>query len=244
MKVITTAVIKGGTGKSTTCTALAQCAAKKGYKVLVIDLDPQANTSRFTGAQLTKGAFEWMTGAESAEQCIQHTEQGLAVISASMNLASLETTKGSANLLPNAIKGLKEDFDFVFVDTPPQLGTLTLTAISAADALLIPLETDAGSVFGLDQVDYLADLVKKKKRLSFLGILITRFDPRPKVNKALRDAIQGRAKEQGAEFLGCIRNGIAVREAQALRTSLFEYAKKSNPAKDYQALFEKLISQL
>ncbi len=241
MQIITTAVIKGGTGKTTTAAALAQAAAAAGRKVLAIDLDPQANLSLFIGADQNKGGSYELLRGEDPAQLIQQTAQGIAAISASPNLAAEKTTPGSATRLQEALKPIKESFDYIFIDTPPQIGELTFNALQASTGLLIPLETDNSSLQGLYQITDIAhQMQKRNKDLQIIGVILTRYDSRPKLNRYLQTVIAEKGQEIGAPFLLGIRPGIAIREAQAMRQSLFEYAPKSNPAADYKTLFEML----
>lgn len=241
MKTIAAAIIKGGTGKTTTCAALAQAAAADGKKVLAIDLDPQANFTAFLAADQNRpGSYQLLHGADPAA-LIQRTRQGLDVIAAAPDLATEQTKPASAKRLQEAITPLRESYDLIVIDTPPQMGELTFNALQAADGLIIPLEADTSSLQGLYQIaDIAAQMKKSNPALSILGVIITRFDSRPKINKYLRDSIEQRGQELGAPLIGTIRPGIAVREAQALQESLFSYAPKSNPAADYRAIYEKL----
>ena len=119
MKIFTAAVVKGGTAKTTTCTALSQIAAAAGQRVLAIDLDPQANFSSYIGADPNKpGSYDLLNGAPAALQLIQQTEQGIFAISASRNLGVIKTTPASAMKLQKALEPLKNDFDVCFIDTP------------------------------------------------------------------------------------------------------------------------------
>ena len=128
MRIITAAVIKGGTGKTTTAAALAQAGAAAGKKILAIDLDPQANLSFFIGAkQAAPGCYQLLHGGKP-EDVIQHTEQGIDVITASTDLATEKTAPGSAKRLEKAIEPLKKEYDFIFIDTPPQMGVKPITA--------------------------------------------------------------------------------------------------------------------
>lgn len=239
MQILTTAVIKGGTGKTTTAAALAQAGAAAGKKVLAIDLDPQANLSFFIGADQNRpGSYELLHGTDPA-QLIQDTPQGIAAIAASPDLATERTTPASAKRLQTALEPVKRDFDFIVIDTPPQMGELTFNALQAANGLIIPLETDNSSLQGLYQIaDIAHQMQHSNPALSITGIILTRYDARPKLNRYLRDVIAERAQEIGAPFLMGIRPGIAIREAQAMQQSLFDYAPRSNPAQDYKKLFE------
>ena len=239
MQIITTAIIKGGTGKSTTAAALAQAAAAAGKKVLAIDLDPQANFSFFIGAdQNNGGSYELLHNGDPA-QLIQHTAQGIDAITASPDLATERTAPASAKRLQMAIEPLKKKYDLIIIDTPPQMGELTFNALQAATGLIIPLETDNSSLQGLYQiVDIAHQMQRSNPALSIIGVILTRYDSRPKLNRYLREVIEEKAQEIGAPFLMGIRPGIAIREAQAMQQSLFDYAPRSNPAQDYKTLYE------
>lgn len=239
MKVITAAVIKGGAGKSTTCAALAQAAAADHKRVLAIDLDPQSNLSFFIGAdQTAPGSYDLLHGADPA-QLIQQTQQGIDAIVASPDLAAEKTGPGSAKRLQRALDPIKKKYDFIFIDTPPQMGELTFNALQASTGLIIPLETDHGSLQGLYQISDIAHQMQAHNPdLAIIGTILTRYDNRPKINRYLRDVIDQQGKETGAPFLMGIRAGIAVREAQAMQQSLFSYAARSKPAQDYRKLYD------
>ena len=239
MQIITVAVIKGGTGKTTTAAALAQAAAKAGKRVLAIDLDPQANLTFFLGAyQNSGGSYQLLQGADPA-QLIQGTAQGISVISGSPDLATERTKPGSAKRLQDALQAVRKDFDFIFVDTPPQMGELTFNALQAATGLIIPLETDNSSLQGLYQIaDIAHQMQNTNPGLRIFGAILTRYDSRPKLNRYLSDIISEKGQEIGAPLLMGIRPGIAIREAQALQLSIYDYAPNSNPAQDYKKLFE------
>lgn len=238
MKIITTAVIKGGTGKTTTAAALAQAAAADGKKVLAIDLDPQANLSAFIGADKAVGGSLLLLHGADPETLIQGTAQGIDAIVASPDLATERTTTGSAKRLQRALEPIRGRYDYIFIDTPPQIGELTYNALQASTGLIVPLETDGSSVQGLFQI---ADIARQMRRsnpaLSILGVVLTRYDGRANLNKYIRNLIEEKARDLDAPFLIGIRPGIAIREAQAMQESLFEYAPRSNPAQDYKKLY-------
>ena len=242
MQILTAAVIKGGTGKTTTAAALAQAAAAAGKKVLAIDLDPQANFTFFIGAdQNSPGSYELLHGTDPA-QLIQHTAQSIDAISASPDLATERTTPASAKRLQTALDPLKSDYDLIVIDTPPQMGELTFNALQAATGLIIPLETDNSSLQGLYQIaDIAHQMQRSNPALTITGVVLTRYDSRPKLNRYLQEVIAERGQEIGAPFLIGIRPGIAIREAQAMQQSLFDYAPRSNPAQDYKKLYEMIM---
>ena len=241
-QVITVAIIKGGTGKTITAAALAQAAAATGKRVLCIDMDPQCNLTAAIGADRSHaGSYELLHG-EPAANVIQTTQQGIDMIAASENLAAEKTRPGSAKRLQAALGPIKEDYDLVIIDTPPTMGELTYNALQASTGLLIPLEADINSVRGLYNVADIAQQIGKTNAdLSIIGVLVTRYDGRPRINKMLTDTIKEKAAAANVPYLGEVRAGIAIREAQALRQSLFEYAPNSKPAQDYKRIYEKIM---
>ena len=239
--IITAAVIKGGTGKTTTAAALAQAAHAKKKKVLAIDLDPQGNLTSFLGADGEhSGSYDLLHG--DGADVVQETAQGIDVISASEDLAAEKTVGGSARRLEKGLAPIIGNYDYIFIDTPPQMGELTFNALQASDGLLIPLEADTSSINGLYQITDIFDQMKQRsaERLSILGVLLTRYRGNAKINQYIKNAIAEAAADVKAPYLGEIRDGIAIREAQAMRKSLFEYAPKSKPAEDYMKLFDKI----
>lgn len=238
MQIITTAVIKGGTGKTTTAAALAQAARAAGKRVLCIDLDPQGNLSFSIGAdQNSPGAYQLLNGTP-AGQLIQTTEQGIDTIPASPDLATEKTAPGSAQRLQEALQPIKKKYHYIIIDTPPQMGELTYNALQASTGLLIPLETDNSSLQGLYQITDIAHQMQRSNpALTIKGVILTRYDSRPKINRYLQEVIAEKGQEVGAPYLMGIRPGIAIREAQALQKSLFDYAPKSKPAEDYRTLY-------
>lgn len=241
MQIITAATIKGGTGKTTTAAALAQAAAADGKKVLAIDLDPQANFTFAIGAdQNAPGSYQLLHGTEAA-QLIQHTPQGIDAIAASPDLATEQTRSGSAYRLRNALEPIKKGYSFVFIDTPPTMGELTYNALQASTGLIIPLEPDGNSLQGLYQiVDIARQMQNTNPGLRILGAVITRYDPRPKINRHMRAVIADTGEELGAPLLAAIRSGVSIREAQAMQQSLFDYAPRSKQAQDYSYLYGRI----
>ena len=239
MQIITTAVIKGGTGKTTTAAAIAQAAVAAGKKVLAIDLDPQANLSFTIGADQNKpGAYQLINGAPAAD-LMQSTEQGITAIAASPDLATVKTTPGSAKRLQRALEPVKNDFDLIIIDTPPTMGELTFNALQAATGLIIPLTADTYSLQGLYQITDIAHQMQRSNpALSIIGVVITQYDSRPNFKKYIQSVIAEKGAEAGAPFLIAIRAGIAIAEAAAMQQSIFDYAPNSNPAQDYKKLYE------
>lgn len=239
--VITVAIQKGGTGKTSTAAALAQAAAHTGKKVLAIDLDAQGNLSfalGVTGAHL--GSYELINGAD-LKGVIVTNEQNIDVVPASWNLATLETYPGSARRLQNAIEPIKRKYDLIIIDTPPNAGELQYNALQASTGLIIPLAADAYNAQAMQQIiDTASAIMQSNPKLKIKGVVFTNYDGRSTLAKQMREMLEDNAKRNGVKVLGTIRSGIAVKEAAALQLSLFDYAPKSKPAIDYLSLFDAL----
>lgn len=240
--IITAAVIKGGTGKTTTCAALAQAAANAGKRVLAVDLDPQANFTFAIGADQNRpGCYQLLNGTPAA-QLVQETEQGIHAIAASPDLATVKTTPASAKRLQRALEPLRGHYDLIVIDTPPQMGELTYNALQAATGLIIPLETDTNSLQGLYHITDIAQQMQNSNpALSIIGVILTRYDNRPKINRYIKGVIEEKGQEIGAPYLMEIRNGVAIREAAAMQQSLYDYAPHSKPAVDYKKLYKTIM---
>lgn len=246
--IISIAVQKGGAGKTTTAWAMASSLRRQGRKVLLVDLDPQRNLSKLMKANTnTDGtSLALFLHTAKAGDIIQHTDQG-DIIPAGKNLQVADLALKDKNrkefLLRDSLSGVK-GYDFIVLDCPPSLGMVTVNALTASDAVIIPVEA---SGFSLDGLDDIADTVEQVKRycnpkLKISGILLTRFEPNTNLSKAvveLAEDIAGRLKTR--VFPVQIRNSVKLREAQMLRTDLFLHAGNSNPARDYASLTEDFL---
>ena len=229
MRVITICNQRGGIGKSTTAAALAQAACYRGFKCLVIDLDPQGHLSFFTGANTnTEGAFDLLQGKPAAE-IIQKTAMGLDAI------------PGSARRLRKALEPIKGKYDFIIIDTPATAGELQNNALMASTDLIIPLQAD---ITGTKSLYLVTDAAKQIQRanpeLQITGYILTSAGGRSTLARQMAEQIQQRAAAENVPYLGAIRKAVAIQEAQAMQESLFDYAPKSNPAADYLALFDRI----
>lgn len=240
MEILTVAIQKGGTGKTTTAAALAQAAVYKGLQVLAVDLDPQGNLSYALAANPaaeTGTAYNLLTGAPAAE-CMHTTPQGLDIIPADRDLATITTGTGSARRLRQALEPIKGDYDLIVVDTPPTAGELQYNALMAADGLIIPLQADAYNLQSLYQMAATAQQIQESNdTLQILGIVFTQHDGRSIISRQMQTTIINSAAKMGVPYLGTIRGAVAIKEAAALQKSLYQYAPKSKPAADYMDVF-------
>ncbi len=241
--ILTIANQKGGTAKSTTAAALAQAAAHRGRKTLAVDLDPQGNLSFFLAADTgTAGAFEMLEGQPAAD-AIQHTAGGLDVIAASWNLQTITSSRGSARRLRAALEPIAAQYDLIVIDTPPTAGELQYNALMASDNLIIPLQADIVGLQGLYQMADTAQQIRQgNPALTLTGFILTRHGGRSTLARQMADTIKARAAEMGIPFLMAIREAVAIREAQTLQRSLYEYAPNSKPAADYLQLLDMLTA--
>lgn len=244
-KIFTVTTQKGGIGKTTTAAVLAQAAAHRGRRVLAIDTDPQGNLTIALDADPRRaGCFEFIQGAPAADT-IQTTPQGIDVLGASLDLATLETNRGSARRLQNALEAVQGRYDVVLLDTPATPGELKYNALQASTGLIIPIEADAYNIQSLYQT---ADMVKMMQKsnpaLTITGIIFTRcFDARTNFSKQMQETVIKEAAALNIPYLGAIRHSIAVKEAAGFRLSLYEYAPRCKPAADYLALFDRLYNE-
>lgn len=240
MQIITVAVIKGGTGKTTTCAAIAQAARSEGQKVLAVDLDPQGSLTYSLGAdRAAPGALDLLNGSEILDT-IQQTAQGIDVISGAPELATYRTDNktGTIYKLSDALEPVRGQYDLIIIDTPPYFCDLTYLALQAATGLLVAMQPDTGSLKGQEFIVQLSKKIKEtNKRLKVLGAVITQYDKRPNINRYMREKIQEQGQRLKCPLLGEISKGVAILEAQALRRSLYEYAPRSKQAAEYKAIY-------
>ena len=242
MQILAIANQKGGCGKSTTATALAEAAAARGLRVLAVDIDPQANLSFFTGADANQpGAFDLLEQGRPAAALIQRTAGGLDVIPAALELQTITTGKGSARRLAAALAPIRRQYDLIIIDTSTAPGEARLNALMAATQLVIPLEADIGGLQGLYQIyDEARQVQQANPALTICGYILTKYDRRSTLARTMADRIQAAAEEMDRPSLGAIRAAVAIREAQSFQISLYDHAPKSYPAQDYMRVLDNL----
>lgn len=246
MKTVSIINEKGGVGKTATAQALGDALRADGKMVLYIDLDAQASlTYTMRASEKQAGAFEILQDPKAILDGIQTTPQGADIIAGSRRLAQagdVLTDSKRAYRLKEALQAIKKKYDFCIIDTPPHLGILTINALTASDGAIITAQPDALSKRGLEQLAQTIKGVKKhSKGLKIYGIVLTRFDRRKTLHKQAAEGIAGKAEQLGTKlYKTFIREGVAVQEAQTMRQSLFEYAPRSNAAKDYTALIKEI----
>ncbi len=241
MDILTMAMKKGGTGKTTTAAALAQAAAYKKKRVLAIDLDPQADLTFMLGAdQDLQGSYEFITGAAAADTI--QTIDNIDVMASSTDLAALTSSKGSAARLAKALELIKANYDLIIIDIPPTEGELQYNALMASTGLIIPLQADGLNLKNMQQtIDLARQIQTKNSQLAIKGILFTANSERSTIARQMQDSIINEAMDQGINYLGDVRKCVSIKEAQAMQQSLYSYAPKCTAAEDYLSILRRLV---
>ncbi len=238
---------RGGVGKTATAHAVGAGLARKGYKILFVDLDSQCNlTFDVGGSTHPLTSMEVLSGTATALEAIQHA-QGGDIIPASPSLAvadiSLEGT-GKEYRLKEALEAVAGQYDYIIIDTPPALGVLTVNALTACNSAIIPAQAEVHSIQGIGLLYETIKAVQKYTNhdLTIKGILITRYRGRAILSQDMRDSLDDTARQMNTRvFATPIRECIAVAEAQASQRDIYSYSPRSNATEDYKALVEEII---
>jgi len=240
---------KGGVGKTTTAVNLAAALAER-RRILLVDLDPQANASSGLGIRTPlRTVYDVFSGRASARQALMRTAQAnLAVLPASGDLAGaaveLDATADNMLLLSRGLMGVRPNFDFIVVDAPPSMGALTLNALAAADHLIIPLQCE---YYALEGIAGMMDTVERvrgslNRELRILGILLTMFDSRTKLSQQVEENVRRHFRRE--VFRTVIPRSVRLAEAPSYGQPVLEYAPMSPGALAYQSLAEEVIDRV
>lgn len=237
---------KGGVGKTTSVSNIGAGLRDLGQKVLLADLDAQAHLTYSLGIdadELELTIYELLRGEATIDQVLLE-KKGLAIIPASINLTAAEiefsTEAGREALLQDIISGIS-DYDFILLDCPPNLGLLTLNALTAAKEVFVPLQAEFLSIKGLNKLREMVDKVKQRINpdLEISGILLTLFDQRLRLHQEVLETLR---KDFGDKiFQSVIRRNVSLSEATSYGQSIFEYAPSSYGAEDYRALCKEIL---
>ncbi len=233
---------KGGVGKTTTNINLAACLAKRGKKVLVLDIDPQGNTTSGLGIkkkELERSIYDLMVGEKiTAREIIQETQiERLDIIPANVNLAGAEVAlvrmDRREERLKNAIEEIKEDYDYIFIDCPPSLGLLTINSLTAVDSVLIPIQCEFYALEGVSQLMSTIDLVRQRLNpsIEIQGVILSMFDGRTNLSIQVVEEVKKYFKEK--VYTTVIPRNIRLAEAPSYGLPIFKYDPRSKGAEAY-----------
>lgn len=250
MRTIAIAMQKGGSGKTTTAVNLAAALGERGQKVLVVDCDPQANASSWLGVvNAGKGIYGTLCENGGLKAAIQETSApGVSIVPSSPWLVGAEKALagevGAETILRRKLKEVSKDYDLALIDTPPTLGVLTVGALVAADAVLVPCEAHVLALNGLAQLMQTIEAVRDRlnDRLTLLGIVPCRVDARTRHGVEIVDELRRRFPAETFETV--IRETVRLAEAPSFGQSILTYDGKGAGAEDYRALAGEMLNRL
>ena len=251
MKVISLVNQKGGVGKTTTAVSLASYIGKKKKKVLVVDLDPQANAT--SGLGIEKSELETTTYDLLINECpvrdviFESSAQNVDIIPTNIKLAGAEVELVNAisreNILRGAIEEIKDEYDYIIIDCPPSLGLLTINALTASDGIIIPIQGEYYALEGLSQLVETINIVKKKLNpdIEIVGVVLTMFDMRTQLSKQVREEVEDYFGKK--VFKTIIPRNVRLAEAPSHGLAISDYDKASKGAKAYEALAAEVLKR-
>jgi len=246
MKTIAFSNQKGGVGKTTSTINVGAGLCREGHKVLLVDLDPQANLTyslRMSSNRLETSIYDVMKGqVEPRETIISHN--GFDIMPSSIDLSGAEmefaNEPARENILKNKLDPFYDEYDYILVDCPPNLGLLTLNAFTAVNEIFIVLQSEYLALHGLSKLMDVIQVVKERlnPNIEITGIICTLFDSRKNLNKEVVDHIQDYFGDKVFDTL--IRDNVALAEAPSHHKTIFEYDSQSYGAEDYEALAKEI----
>ncbi len=247
-RVIAVANQKGGVGKTTTAVNLSACLAAKGKKVLVIDIDPQGNTTSGLGInkkEIAKSIYHVIIDDEPMEECIVKTDyENLHICASNIDLAGAEielvAIMAREYRLKNAVDTVKRNYDFIIIDCPPSLGLITINAFTCADSVLVPIQCEYYALEGLSQLTNTIKKVRKhlNPELDIEGVLLTMFDARTNLSIQVVEEVKKYFPKK--VYKTVIPRNVKLGEAPSFGQPIIVYDSRSRGAECYIDLAEEV----
>jgi len=245
-KIIACSNHKGGVGKTTSVVNIGAGLAKLKRKVLLIDLDPQANLTQSYGINKPDYTiYEALKGEHELKPIT--INKYLDIVASTLDLSGAEmelsSEAGREYIFTELIDPIKDNYEYIFIDCPPSLGLLTINALTASDQLYIPLQPHYLAIKGLTKIIEVKDKVKKRlnKKLEITGVFVTQYDKRKILHRDVVDTIN--TYFQDKVFDTKVRDNIALAEAPSMGLDIFRYNPKSYGAEDYMKLCKEILKR-
>jgi chromosome partitioning protein len=241
---------KGGVGKTTTNINLAACLAMKGKRILILDIDPQGNTTSGMGISkkgLGRTTYEVLIDdkLEPKDAILSTNVKGLDIIPASVQLAGAEIElvqlEGREKRLKKALDKIKSDYDYIFIDCPPSLGLLTINSLTAVDSVLVPIQCEFYALEGVSQLMSTIELVKKNlnPQLEIQGVILSMFDGRTNLSIQVVEEVKKYFREK--VYTTVIPRNVRLAEAPSYGLPITQYDPKSRGAEAYIEFAEEFL---
>lgn len=249
-RIIAVSNQKGGVGKSTSVVSLAACLAERGRKVLVIDIDPQGNSGAWFNIYQGgdgRGLYDALVNGGDIEGLIRPAQKGIDVIPASPWLSGIDKAlanePGAEGVLKEALEPIRRKYDYILIDTPPNLGMLTLSALVAAREVVVPIEPHAAALAGLSHLLQTIETVKARinKRLKLSGIILCKVFKRARHTQEVIALIE--AQHPGAILGQPIPLSVRFPEAWSFQQPITQYDSNNPGAAAYRAVATDIIKQ-
>lgn len=240
---------KGGVGKTTTTINLSASLEEQGQKVLVIDMDPQGNTTSGLGIdkdEKENSIYELLLGECGIEECLTESVcENLTVVPSNINLAAAEIeligTDNKEFILRDALDAVREDYDFILIDCPPSLNVLTINAMCAANTVLVPIQCEYYALEGLSQLMHTIELVRDRlnPELEIEGVVFTMYDARTNLSLEVVENVKSNLNQ--TIYKTIIPRNVRLAEAPSYGMPITKYDSRSSGAESYRMLAEEVI---
>ncbi len=250
-RIIAVANQKGGVGKTTTSINLTAALAAKGKKVLLIDVDPQGSSTSGFGVEkneVENTLYELLLEECTTKDCIiEEVMENVSLIPSNANLGAIEIELVGIDrkefILKSALDYINDKYDYIILDCPPALNTLTINAMTAADSVLVPIQTEYYALEGLSQIIYSINLVKERinPKLELEGVVFTMYDSRTNLSLQVVENVKANLKEY--IYNAVIPRNVRLAEAPSFGMPITKYDPKSAGAEAYMNLAEEMIKK-